>query len=573
MLPDNNSHTLTQTPDQALFFISDRGLSGDLDPYALTALQETEQSYGANDKAKIQERKEKVRKHGRSGSILRISKALDQRNLDDITRLLLSRQAIYTAMFDQAIEEYPIHEGIEEGDEQGLTEFILMYAKDYPRRYFLAKILDKVTAYTGTKITDSKQWETLDDLVLTQGIDVRSGKTLQSVDSIIKTVNRQGDIPFYVGLYAESDGSNGRVARHAFPRNSFTDAVRNAMINHLLKQDITIKNDPPHYEFDRGDYDKYFVVAYNEARRLSSAGNDPLSAVRNPGSEIAWDFSVDMFDTPDGRGVIPENIRAAGALDYIYYVGEMMRVFDIANALVLRWARGALDVPEGKTADALYRFHKLREERSTAEERGMLYKRVLNKGNAKLLSSMVVNEAFPMYWHNLMTEVAEYIRKSEGSSDDGRVSRTPIYQATRDLQHNLTEHMTGMAHRQVHEDYAHLKDAMGIIAGEEVIGSLGGRRKTIWSVIEQVAKEDLGTAVPTATLRTLAVEGNRIFQWLAEFTSGTVSNESFQKFLNAAEAWVIARAALSDEGTNSNGNGKSGRAKPRDDDDDDFEDW
>lgn len=571
MFLTNNSF-LSQTPDQALFYISDRALAAELDQYALDALKETEAHYG-NSEAEIQERKRTVRGDGRSGSILRISRDLDQRNLDDITRLLLSRQAIYTDLFAQAIRDYPIVGEIKEGDEKGLAEFILMYAKDYPRRYFLAKILDKVTTYKGIQITDSKQWETLDDLVLTQGIDVRSGQVLQSVTNIFETMNRQRDIPYYVDLYINSDGANGRVARHAFPRNSFTPMVRKAMIDYLLKLDIAIKNDPPTNQFDQGEYDKYFVVAYNEARRLSAAGNDPLSAVRNPGSEIAWDFSVDMFDSPDGRGVIPENIRAAGALDYIYYVGEMMRVFDIANALVLRWARGALDVPEGKTADALYRFHKLREERSTAEERGMLYKRVLNKGDAKLLSNMVVNESFPMYWHNLMTEVAEYIRKSEGSSTDGRVSRTPIYQATRDLQHNLTEHMTGMAHRQVHEDYAHLKDALGILAGEEVVGSLGGRRKTIWSVIEQVAKEDLGVAVPTSTLKTLAVEGNRIFQWLAEFTPGTVSDERFQKFLDAAEAWVIARAGLSDEGPSRNG---SSRSKPHDaeeDKEDDFEDW
>ncbi|MCU0524088.1 MAG: hypothetical protein MUF72_04615 [Elainella sp. Prado103] len=567
-----NHFSLPQTADQALFHISDRALAAELDPYALDALKETEAHYGDSESA-IQERKRSVRGEGRSGSILRISRDLDQRNLDDITRLLLSRQAIYTALFAQAIQEYPITGEIREGDEKGLAEFILMYAKDYPRRYLLAKILDKVTTYKGIQITDSKQWETLDDLVLSHGINVRSGQVLQSVTHIFETMNRQRDIPYYVDLYISSDGSNGRAARHAFPRNSFTSMVRKAMIDYLLKLDIAIKNDPPAYAFDRGEYDKYFVIAYNEARRLSAAGNDPLSAVRNPGSEIAWDFSVDMFESPDGRGVIPDNIRAAGALDYIYYVGEMMRVFDIANALVLRWARGALDVPEGKTADALYRFHKLREERSTTEERGMLYKRVLNKGDAKLLSNMVVNESFPMYWHNLMTEVAEYIRKSEGTATDGRVSRTPIYQATRDLQHNLTEHMTGMAHRQVHEDYAHLKDALGIIAGEEVVGSLGGRRKTIWSVIEQVAKEDLGVAVPTASLRTLAVEGNRIFQWLAEFTPGAVSDETFQKFLNAAEAWVIARAGLSDdEGPSHNGSSK--RSKSNDDkEDDDFEDW
>ena len=105
-----------------------------------------------------------------------------------------------------------------------------------------------------------------------------------------------------------------------------------------------------------------------------------------------------------------------------------------------------------------------------------------------------------------------------------------------------------------------------------MIGSLGGRRKTIWSVIEQVAKEDLGVGVPTSTLKTLAVEGNQVFQWLAEYTPGTVSSASFQKFLNAAEAWVIARAALGNEEASLNG--RSG-SSPRDEESngDDDEEW
>lgn len=111
--------------------------------------------------------------------------------------------------------------------------------------------------------------------------------------------------------------------------------------------------------------------------------------------------------------------------------------------------------------------------------------------------------------------------------------------------------MTGMSHVQVTEDYAHLQEALEILRSEEILNSFGGRRKSLWSVIEQVAKEDLGTMVATATLRTIAVEGNKIFQWIANFeTEGAVREADFDTLLSAAESWIIAQASME---TGSNG--------------------
>jgi hypothetical protein len=262
---------------------------------------------------------------------------------------------------------------------------------------------------------------------------------------------------------------------------------------------------------------------------------------RVKGSVVSWNFTIDTFDSVEAQGIKPDNIKAAGALDYVYQVGEIMRCFDVANALVLRWEGGRLDIPSGTTATALYRFYKLRDQRNTPEERAMLYRRVLNRGNGKILSSMAVNEAFPSFWHQLMTEITEYIRKSERSSS---ISRASIFQAAKNLQYNLSEHMNGMAHIQVTEDYAHLKEALEILNSPEVIENFGGRRKSGWSVIEQVAKEDLGIVLSTSNIRTLAVEGNKIFQWLANFDEGKVKEDEFQQLLQSAEAWIIAQASI-----------------------------
>lgn len=147
-----------------------------------------------------------------------------------------------------------------------------------------------------------------------------------------------------------------------------------------------------------------------------------------------------------------------------------------------------------------------------------------------------------------MAEVAEYIRKSEESDGYGNISRAPIYQAVKELQYDLTEFMTGMAHLQVTEMYAHLKEALEILSAEDIVDHFGGYRKTMWRVLERVAKEDLGLALNVSPVRTLAVEGNKVFQYIANFNQETDPEEAFRYFLSAAEAWIIAQAMVESTG-------------------------
>ena len=113
-------------------------------------------------------------------------------------------------------------------------------------------------------------------------------------------------------------------------------------------------------------------------------------------------------------------------------------------------------------------------------------------------------------------------------------------------------------------------------------------------MIELIAKEDLRFFVPTSSLRTLAVEGNKIFQWIAGFSEGAVNEEAFQAFLNSAESWIVSQATLESEedfqrghdwrdrtlpatspnGYNSSYNGTyNGSNTSWDTDEDDLDDW
>lgn len=479
-----------------------------------------------------------------------LTKKLDSSGLEDIPRALLSNSEIYAFVLLQATES------IQADDIAGLASAVLLRVSDLPKRYFLARILAEVTSDLQIKINPNQT--RIVNLTLEQGIDIRAGQVRPSVTAILSVIHREKNIPDYLKKYIEE--------RSALPESSFTSTIQKLMVDYLINLKVDFKTNKKNQTaddlFNSGAYDEYFILAYNEALRTSAAADDPIDTARIKGGQVTWNFQVDAFDAVDRQGVIPANIKAAGALDYVYTIGEVMRVFDVANALVLRWASGMLDIPEGQTASALYRFHKLRNERNTPAERAMLYKRVLSKGNGKLLSSMVVNSAFSGLWHQLMAEVAEYIRKSERSKDVW-VSKSPLYQATKNLQYNLTEHMTGMSHVQVTEDYAHLQEALNILKSEEILTHFGGRRKSLWSVIEQVAKEDLGVMIPTSTLRSLAVEGNRIFQWIANFESeAAVRSADFDNLLSAAESWIMSQASL-EAGSHSKGPRKVPAGKPR----------
>ncbi|MFG6100429.1 hypothetical protein SPB21_34650 [Leptothoe sp. ISB3NOV94-8A] len=553
-----------------------------LDSYATTALEKTRLYYQDKDDnlASSDQAKTYLATEGMLGTISVITERLNKSGLDNVLRLLLSEPIIYATLLRKSIYVGDITyydstvssgDGIDKDDTEGIYNSVLRHVSDIPKRYFLARMIALVLDDKHIQVqAGDKRWEQLEDLLLEQELPITVGKVEPAVNELLSTIYTEGDIPHYVEQFVENletKEANGEST--ILPSSVFTTAIKQGMTDYLVKLGVQITSES---DFTNGVYNEYFFLAYNEALKIANVAEDPIDTARIKGGETTWDFSVDTFESIEEQGVSPDNILAAGALDYIYCIGERMHVFDVANALVLRWAGGVLDVPDGTTAAALYRYHKLRSERSTPQERAMLYRRVLNRGGGQLLSNMVANEDFPRLWHQLMSEVAEYIRKAEGSySAESWVSKAPIYQATKNLQYNLSETMTGMAHLQVTEDYAHLQEALDIIKADYVLTSYGGRRESIWTVVEQVAKEDLGIMVSSAPIRTSAVEGNKVFQWISNFNEGSVQDSSFQSFLSSAEAWIIAQASMEED------DGSFGRDGDGMDDmdgmDDDFDDW
>jgi hypothetical protein len=364
-------------------------------------------------------------------------------------------------------------------------------------------------------------------------IDFTEGRFTDTIRASLNEITELGDIPVVVSEYLKRD----EVEPSAVTDD--TDALQRRMWRYLQSRGVKVKP-------GQGQkYDEIMFVAYDQALRSSRGGDDPLASIRTGDSVgTGWDFTVKTFDQMDSKGVSAESIKAAGAIDYIAEMGERLGVFRITEALVLDWASGVIDVADGAAAGKLYKYWKELDQRSDANERGLLYRRVLGKGTVELLPRMAANDAFPQLWSNLMSEVARYIDKSEqleqGRSEGTPVSPQPIYQCIREIQYNLTEFCTGMAFIQTREMYAQLNRAFDIIGDPDIVAHFGGtRRRSMWKVIETVSRDALRRNVNASPIVQLATSGNKIFQLCATFDSATFSPAQLNELVDAAESYII----------------------------------
>jgi hypothetical protein len=223
-----------------------------------------------------------------------------------------------------------------------------------------------------------------------------------------------------------------------------------------------------------------------------------------------------------------------------------MGVFHIGDAIILSWSQGNLDILQGQTTQKLYRYFKLRDQRTTREERAMFYRQVLNAGNAQTLENMVVNEDFPVLWETLLTTAKDYYDAFQSKDYNPRVvSKQSVFQAIRELQHNLSVNCSGMVKAIIPELYAHLQSCFEIIDQKEVADQLGnGVDKTRWKVIENVHKSLTNQKPPVLAYLTIAVEGNKIFRFIADFNASAVTNEVFDEFIQSTERYRVASQQL-----------------------------
>ena len=372
-------------------------------------------------------------------------------------------------------------------------------------------------------------------------LSIRPGRVEDFILQMFDKLEEDGIIPLLVEDYATA----GEIEPERF-----TPQIKRAMVDYLVDRGLQ----PDVDKFNNGDYEEHFALAYNHAVDAVSGRADPIDGVRRGARTTGWDFSVRTFDYLEELGVVAENILAAGAIDYLYELGENLKCFALRDVVLRDWWNLEFEEPSLQLDDLLHTAMLKKRDRLSVEERMVLYKRVLNKGSGEIVNGRgVVNERFPMLWGNFVSEIAEYIDKGEriqdGLSDTSPVSPRGIYQSMRDLQYNLTEHATGAAHRQAWELYAQLEECFEILEHEEVLRHYGvSRRKGMFGLIEKVGRREFDMALAVGPRLRMAVDGNKLFQSVSQFSGTPMRHDDFVTLvIEPGESYILNAAAAGEE--------------------------
>lgn len=481
---------------------------------------------------------DRLTKRGHVGTVEKVTQKFNSfRNISDGPLLALAQPSVYESLFLDAITKGNIPNTEVDALFQYISAHVVANNDALPK--LLSTILEKISERERITILVGE----LDDLVsLAIAADLRLGEdTLVSdVRKLVEELLRQGKVPEFVEKYLERGEIQGVV----------TPSMRRSMITYLqdLKLNFEAETTGGVLKANTSEFDEYFALAYDFARRAAVASDDPIDIARTRGEGVPSNFTIRKIREKERAFVRPEAIKAGGALFTIFIEGELLMLFEIADHLILDWHRGGLDIPSGKAAAQLNRFEHMRGQRFSAEERAMIYRRIFNFGQAELLSDTLVNERFGEHFDNVMYEVTRLLDLQDRAfSDPRQISRAALFSAIESFQFNFSEFVTGSAFLKITEMGKHLEDALDLITSEDVVAHYGGTRRTVTGAIKNMGQKFLGASLPVDDLLTLAERGNDVFQFISDFNRGRVSENDFQNFLDAAKETIIARAALGGE--------------------------
>jgi hypothetical protein len=492
-----------------------------------------------------------------------------QETLDEAERIVLGDRRSYTALIWRAIYLAGGANGVPASS--AVLFHLMQLVGDAINRY-IAEVTIAYFASQNMVVQPSMQ-SAVESRLQTQGINVMD--PYSSVAAAYQLLRQLGNLPQLVNaFFHKGEIRSDRV----------NDAIKAEMVNYLQTLNLNTDNISyvPHptlageIELTTGDYDEYFAAAYQHALRVSSGQEDPIFQVYNPNYTSQWNLDVDYFEDVEEQAIMPEHIRAAGALYYCYILGEVMGLYHVVDHLTLMWARGSLALSQGEASTKLYRYYKRRDDRMTPEERGVTWKQVLNLGDGPVLQNMVINTEFTTLMDSLLREVVEFMAKTESfDSGSGNVSSESIYISMHGLQGNLSSYMVGKPLSDVHELYAQLKDCLDILKSEEILDQIGGgRRKSIWTGAAKVLREQMGRNINVSAAKTAAVEVHKIFDFISRFEYSRRHYTSLSTFIRSTEAFILAQEQIEGSGTGYQGAGSNGSlAAPSSQAGDDFDDW
>jgi len=155
----------------------------------------------------------------------------------------------------------------------------------------------------------------------------------------------------------------------------------------------------------------------------------------------------------------------------------------------------------------------------------------------------VTNDRFRELWRALMEAAVDYIVTTEESfaPTTSRLSKMRVYEATKNIQLNLTQWLTGIAQMQAVEIHRHLQEALAILSDPHIDACFGlAERRNLQTFIRVASQEWFGYAPNVSAALSLGSNGHRMFEYIARFDQTAVSDEQFETLVRSAEAWVIS---------------------------------
>lgn len=460
-------------------------------------------------------------------------------SFDDLERAILADRKSYTALLRRAIALVTGGQAISPAP--NAVKFHLMQLLADAANRIISEAVLRYFSDQHIAADPSIQANVIDRLK-NSGLNVQD--PFGSIAVVYQAVRELGNLPFLV----DSWFNRGEV----LPGRD-TETVKNEMVNFLRTLNLntalidTETNTNGIVVLKDCGFDEYFAGAYQHALRVNSGQEDPIFQVYNPNYNSTWNLNVDYFDDVEEQSIVPDHIRAAGALYYCYMMGEVMGLYHVVDYLTLMWARGSLALSQGEASTKLYRYYKRRDDRMTVEERAMTWKQVLNLGDAPTLQNVVSNLEFSSLFDSMLREVVEFMTKTENfDSGSGNVSPESIYISIHGLQGNLSAYMVGKPLADVHELYAQLKDCLDILKCDEIRDQLGGgRNKNIWTVISRVLRDHLHRQINVSAAKAAAVEVHKLFDFVARFDYSRRNYTVLRDFLRSTEAFILAQEQLS----------------------------
>lgn len=471
--------------------------------------------------------KSKLLEKGLAATIGAVSLKFRKSSIDNNLRYLLSNEAIFVYCLTQS------YFGDNIKDTDGLFARALVHAKEVQE--YLNEVMAEAFFKQNRLDKDDIPLEAFKEMAADSIIPFTANQPAAYLENMLNKLMKFGALPALVDKY---------LLKGEIDPAQFTIDIKQKMIEHLYKMGVKITE--AEVETSRGKYDEYLALAYSHARKLSGGVNDPLKNLFSDVAVDTFDYKVDYFETIEEQSIDRAHILGAAVLFYTKVLSDDMGLLRIADAIIMAWTQGKLDIPHGETATKLYRYYKLRKERMTAEERSMFYKIVFNTGSAEVLENSVVNSDFPKLWNSLMQETVKYIQKYEASENaDEFVSKVGIYNSIKNLQYNISVFMTGMIKSLLPEMYAQLQSAIDIVKQPEVVSQLGqGYHRNMWKVVERIGAEVFNSVPNVSALKTIAIKGHSIFSAIAGFDEAQFTDETFRKFITDVEEFIVANGQL-----------------------------